>query len=379
MKLNQLCRSWTKSLRHGAALKTPENSRLRCILILALLAYGMLSFADYGRAAVIVLPLADAATAVDDGPQDGVFDAFSPLNFGSVNNNGWTSFRTALEYDLGALPAGATINSASLDALLYPSDSTRQLALNGYAGDGTVDLGDFAFNGFLGARTVGPTPTALNFEVTIFLSQLYSSGSAFAGFNFREDPANQFNFLVMWFSMNGDNAPALSVDYTVVPEPAGLPLFGLGMALLVLTRRRHRAVGPGSRAVLPWQSGLGTPNARRRLERAMGRVPGLLFVTMLAGLLAGCTTTAPPPADPHLLDFLQDGQPTKQTVVLKLGQPSSVLESGHIMTYRVGQETDRGYFIREAVGTNWFAVKFSLVLVFDPAEVLERHSLVEVR
>jgi hypothetical protein len=131
--------------------------------------------------------------------------------------------------------------------------------------------------------------------------------------------------------------------------------------------------------MLPWQSGLGTPNARRRLERARGRVPGLLFVATLAGLLAGCTTTAPPPADPHLLDFLQDGQSTKQTVVLKLGQPSSVLESRHIMTYRVGQETDRGYFIREAVGTNWFAVKFSLVLVFDPAEVLERHSLVEVR
>jgi hypothetical protein len=37
-----------------------------------------------------------------------------------------------------------------------------------------------------------------------------------------------------------------------------------------------------------------------------------------------------------------------------------------------------GYFVREACTTNWFAVRFSLVLVFDPAEVLQRHSLVQV-
>lgn len=100
---------------------------------------------------------------------------------------------------------------------------------------------------------------------------------------------------------------------------------------------------------------------------------------MLAGLLVGCATTVTLPADPHLLDFLRDGQSTKETVVLKLGQPSAVLESGRILTYRVGQEKDRGCFLREASTTNWLELKFSLVLVFDPSEVLERHSLVEVR
>jgi hypothetical protein len=45
----------------------------------------------------------------------------------------------------------------------------------------------------------------------------------------------------------------------------------------------------------------------------------------------------------------------------------------------VGQEKNRGYFLREASATNWCELKFSLVLVFDPSEVLERHSLVEVR
>jgi hypothetical protein len=115
-----------------------------------------------------------------------------------------------------------------------------------------------------------------------------------------------------------------------------------------------------------------------KLHRQM-RISQWILVTLLAGLLAGCVTTATPPADPHLLDFLQDGQSTKEAVVLKLGQPSAVLESGRVLTYRLGQEKARGYFLREASTTNWFELKFSFVLVFDPSEVLARHSLVEVR
>jgi len=115
------------------------------------------------------------------------------------------------------------------------------------------------------------------------------------------------------------------------------------------------------------------------MDSSRSRCWRIVMLVLLAGLLAGCATTATLPADPHLLDFLRDGQSTKETVVLKLGQPSTVLESGRILTYRVGQEKDRGYFVREASATNWFELKFSLVLVFDPSEVLERHSLVEVR
>lgn len=99
----------------------------------------------------------------------------------------------------------------------------------------------------------------------------------------------------------------------------------------------------------------------------------------LAGLLAGCVTTPQLAADPRLLDFLQDGQTAKDTVILKLGQPSATLESGHILTYRLGQEKKRGYYLREAGATNWLELKYSLVLVFDARGVLERHSLVEVR
>jgi hypothetical protein len=347
--------------------------------MLALLGGVVLLVPERVRAAAITLPFADAATAVDNGFQDGVFDAFTPLNLGSVVNNGGTSFRTALEFDLRALPPGAIINSAALNASLNNFEGTRQIALNGYAGDGTVRLSDFALDGLVGLRTVGPTPSGLNFDVTSFLSDLQNSGAPFAGFNFREDPANQFNYTVMNIPMGVYDAPRITVDYTVIPEPAGTALFGLVAALLVLTRQRHRAAGLGSRTLSPWRSRLCSSVARWRLERVSERASGLLFVTLLAGLLTGCATIVTRPADPHLLDCLRDGQSTKEAVVLKLGQPSAILESGRILTYRVGQEKDRGYYLRDASATNWFELKFSLVLVFDPSEVLERHSLVEVR
>lgn len=104
-----------------------------------------------------------------------------------------------------------------------------------------------------------------------------------------------------------------------------------------------------------------------------------MSLLLVASLLVGCVTTPRRVADPHLLDFLTDGQTTKATAVLKLGQPSAILESGRILTYRLGWEKKGGYYLREAGATNWLELKYSLVLVFDAQEVLERHSLVEVR
>src|SRR5438093_12268322 len=115
-------------------------------LLAAILSLAFLARPE-ARATVVGLNFVDAATATDDGPQDGVFDAFTPLNFGSVDNNGFISFRTALEFDISAIPPGAKINAATLTLYVNFVEGTRSLALNGYPGDGTVQLADFSRDG----------------------------------------------------------------------------------------------------------------------------------------------------------------------------------------------------------------------------------------
>ena len=103
-------------------------------------------------------------------------------------------------------------------------------------------------------------------------------------------------------------------------------------------------------------------------------------------LLAGCATTSPPAekiAEKAFLEFLEDGKASKQAVILKLGQPSGTFEGEKIVTYRIGKD-DQGYFVvdrqRTALAlTNWTGTRFSLVLIFDEHNILQKHSLVPVR
>jgi len=165
-------------------------------------------------ATVVDLSFVAANTAVDNGPQDGVFDAFVPLNFGSVNNNGWTSFRTAFEFDISAIPAGSTINAATLTMFVNWVEGTRQIALHGYTGDGAVQLTDFSCNGLVDSTVLSsPSSQYVVFDVTDFIDSLISSGETFAGFNVREEPANTSNFTVLFFNMD-ETVPRLSVDFT---------------------------------------------------------------------------------------------------------------------------------------------------------------------
>jgi hypothetical protein len=213
--------------------------RCSCLVLAGLL----LSFLTPSQAAATVVELSYtvAATATDDGPQDGVFDAFAPFNFGSVNNNGYTSFRTALEFDISAVPAGSVINAATLTIVVGFVEGTRQIALNGYSGSGAISLGDFSLNGLVGNATLNPPgPQTVIFDATVFLESLLTSGEAFAGFNVREDPANPSNFTV--FNVL-DYEPRLSIDFVAqaVPEPSPVSLLGAGLlAILFVKRLRGR-------------------------------------------------------------------------------------------------------------------------------------------
>jgi len=110
---------------------------------------------------------------------------------------------------------------------------------------------------------------------------------------------------------------------------------------------------------------------------------------ILLGVLAGCATpkVQPLPAEQvirsDLLSFIQDGVTTREEVLLKLGTPSAQFEGQRILTYQIRIDKDgvahvfwpRRSELNPAL-TNWEQDIHSLVLVFGPNGMLEKHSLV---
>ena len=93
---------------------------------------------------------------------------------GSVNDNGFTSLRTAFEFSLDGIPVESTINSATLMFRLQNSEGTRGFGVDGYAGDGAPNLTDFGFDNLLGSMSIGPDPFFPSILMRRISSQSYS-------------------------------------------------------------------------------------------------------------------------------------------------------------------------------------------------------------
>ena len=100
-------------------------------------------------------------------------------------------------------------------------------------------------------------------------------------------------------------------------------------------------------------------------------------VILNAMLLTGCASHRPV-GDAEMLTFITDGQTTRTEILLQLGQPSASFEAERILTYRIGGDERRGYFVRE-LQMSWSETNYSLVLVFGPDSILQSHSLIRVR
>jgi len=185
---------------------------LACVLVVC----AGLVLASRAAAADLTLNTVSVATAVDLGPQDGAFDLISTLDLGAVNNNGWTSFRTAFEFGLSGIPAGSAVHSARLTLVMSNFEGERSLEVHGYAGNGMVELDDFARAGRVASAGLGSQGTVtLVMDVSSFVAGLVAEGQGFAGFNVREDPANAANFLVMRLEgLAGNVLPLLSIEFT---------------------------------------------------------------------------------------------------------------------------------------------------------------------
>ncbi|MCU0975883.1 MAG: hypothetical protein MUC71_06155 [Steroidobacteraceae bacterium] len=92
-------------------------------------------------------------------------------------------------------------------------------------------------------------------------------------------------------------------------------------------------------------------------------------------LLGACAST--PAGQPDLLAFIEDGRTTREQALLALGEPSATYEEGRILAFRLGSDKG-GYFLLEKQ-PGFLSVTYSLMLAFDEAGLLRRHSLVALR
>jgi hypothetical protein len=112
---------------------------------------------------------------------------------------------------------------------------------------------------------------------------------------------------------------------------------------------------------------------------------------MVAGALVGvclgaCAPTPPPVAkDREQLADLDRRKPSKTDVLLMFGAPAATFEGERILTYRMGRGHENTLRVVSPIVRSEdprFAylldAEYSLVLVFDSADTLERWSLVPV-
>lgn len=101
-----------------------------------------------------------------------------------------------------------------------------------------------------------------------------------------------------------------------------------------------------------------------------------VVLLLLGALSAGCTGTKVRPitgfeARPDSLAFLAAGETDRDETVRRIGKPSRSYEDGRLVVYRLDKEMQ--------ATSSWTEARFSLILVFDERDVLQRHGIVRVK
>lgn len=124
--------------------------------------------------------------------------------------------------------------------------------------------------------------------------------------------------------------------------------------------------------------------AERGLMRRVAALGGMFIIINATGL--GCATHRLETAEPAALSttalaFLQEDTTSKDELVSRLGEPSSELDAGRILTYRLDSDFEVLQPLEPVSPRlqNWRGVRYSLVAVFTEAGVLVEHSVTRVR
>lgn len=184
-----------------------------------------------------ILDPVDAASGIDWGPKDGVYDAFvNPGNL-SLVDNGFTEIRFAAEFDLTGLPP---VLSAKLQ--FYRAFESAVVDIYGYAGDGTVSLADIGTTSLLlvddllvsgPGQLGGCDDICVSVDVTSFVQ---SGAEGFVGFSWDEESARTLTNIY----------PGVRLSVELAPEPSTWGLFSMGVLALAVSRRRSRRSATGS-------------------------------------------------------------------------------------------------------------------------------------
>lgn len=158
--------------------------------------------------------------------------------------------RTAVEFPLGTIPPGSSIDSVTLrlspfgDILSISLGAGEVSEIHGYAGDGLIQVADL-MDATLVATIVGPAPSGpLLVPLAVgWFQSLIDADSAFAGLMFKGVPgpiAVVYTFDSAFSAVPLDDRPTLSVEYHegVIPEPGTFVLIASGLVALVRWRRR---------------------------------------------------------------------------------------------------------------------------------------------
>lgn len=122
------------------------------------------------------------------------------------------------------------------------------------------------------------------------------------------------------------------------------------------------------------------PGCRDKTASWLRRCLACLVAAVLP-VFVGCTAyrTEPPrtTSSVPLLATLQSGKTTREELQKDWGPQAASLEAGRIVFYRLEGNGNRLRFSEEA--GSWKRCRHSLVLIFNPAGVLEKSSLVRIK
>jgi hypothetical protein len=214
------------------------SSRLAFVgsLCLTILASGFLCWSAQGANLFTFAPVAEDGLRIYGGPSPFLLG----WGYGSVHLESDLEDRTIMDFDLGGIPQGSIVSSATLTFFVQNqnTDAIRTIDLSIFHGESTIQVADW--NNGVFYESFGDDYGVHNLDVTSAVQSALGSSQSLLDFRMS---AGQY--LVRSFIDPSWRSPRTSLTVVLVPEPNTLALLGcsagFGIPFLTLRRRQVSA------------------------------------------------------------------------------------------------------------------------------------------